>query len=939
MSNQATWKKCDFQLHTCRDPNWKGSRPLGVGDTHDGVILDQAAVDEQRAAWADTFVDQCKTKGLQAIAVTDHHELVMIPYIKAAIERAIAIDAEFSLWLFPGMELTAKNGVQCLILFDAELEADWLLQAIIALNINHAEIDSKTKQGPKVTQLEQDYCDLDLALDKHEGLKGRYVILPNLSKGGTHTVLKDSWGTQLRKSRYVGGYLDRGQSIKNLGHKNLTRISGTDHHWTSRYLYPLPTSDSRDDTFNSIGTNNTWIKLSAPTVEAIRQAFLAHESRISIEPPSMPSLYVERVIVNGSSILEKIDTELSAQLNSIIGGRGSGKSTLVEYLCFGIGRSCFDIDREQFTGKERLKSLITETLTSKGGNVEVFIRQDGALFKITRSSINSFVPIVTYPNGETQNMTVKELRSLFSAVVYSQNELAELGGRTGGQNDITDLLRFLHPDKKKQYDDYLSSIETEKGNLKQALLNLRQFWITQSEIHNLRTQKNSIEQRVISLEKSLPELSEEDKAIIDHYEKISKFDDDRKAAAKEIQRILDEISAMENMAVGSFSWQNSLETNGKELAQAYKSFSASYTKNFAQFAKNTRDNAELFQTEDLKWRPFYQDAKNKRNTVLEKLSAHKNSTDQIIKLKDEVRTISERIDDTATKLKRYDKAEESYFEAIAGLKYLAQEKAKLIATCSEDIQTLSNMKIKAQVKVEGDYSEVSESIDLVSLKTGSSSSNRQKVLSQLMSTPNLWDVLDELRAEALSILRWKIVGSINIEENPQTPKLDSVIGSTDSIQNKLYDLIDIDRVTALASAVFKPSSTFTYCDGDREIAFDKASEGQRAGALLFMLLQQVGGPLIIDQPEGDLDNKLISEIADVLHLAKEKRQLIFVSHNANLVVNGSSEFVGYVEVSEDSKRELSTTGAIDNIGICNAITSNMEGGEKAFKSRQLKYGF
>jgi len=106
-----------------------------------------------------------------------------------------------------------------------------------------------------------------------------------------------------------------------------------------------------------------------------------------------------------------------------------------------------------------------------------------------------------------------------------------------------------------------------------------------------------------------------------------------------------------------------------------------------------------------------------------------------------------------------------------------------------------------------------------------------------------------------------------------------------------------------------------------------------------MLLQQTGGPLIIDQPEGDLDNKVISEIADVLHQAKEKRQLLFVSHNANLVVNGSSEFVGYVEVSEDSKRELSTTGAIDSAGICDAITSNMEGGEKAFKSRQLKYGF
>ena len=106
-----------------------------------------------------------------------------------------------------------------------------------------------------------------------------------------------------------------------------------------------------------------------------------------------------------------------------------------------------------------------------------------------------------------------------------------------------------------------------------------------------------------------------------------------------------------------------------------------------------------------------------------------------------------------------------------------------------------------------------------------------------------------------------------------------------------------------------------------------------------MLLQQEGGPLIIDQPEGDLDNKLITEIADVLHSAKENRQLVFVSHNANLVVNGSSEFVGFVDVGDDSNRSLSLMGAIDHPEICGAITANMEGGEKAFRSRQLKYGF
>jgi len=939
MGNQATWRKCDFQLHTCRDPNWTGQRPLGVGDEMNGVKLDKKAVDIARGIWADEFINACKAKGLQAIGVTDHHEMVMIPYIKAAIDRANSADPNYSLWLFPGMELTATNGVQCLILFDADLEDNWLQQAVTALNINHAEIDPETKQGPKVTQIEQDYCDLDLALNKHDGLKGRYIILPNLSKGGNHTVLKDGWANQLKKSRYVGGYLDRGQNITNLGHKNSVRISGEAKDWTNRHLYPLPTSDSRDDTFKFVGSNNTWIKLSTATAEAIRQAFLAHESRISITAPSLPSLFIERMIVNGSSILEEIDTDFSAQLNSIIGGRGSGKSTLVEYLSFGIGRSCYDIDREQFSGRDRLKSLISETLTSKGGKVEVFIRQDGALFKITRSSINNFVPVVTYPNGEKQNMSVRELRSLFSAVVYSQNELAELGKRTGGQNDITDLLRFLHPDRKRQYDEFSKSIDAHKNILKQSLRNLIQFWKTQAEIHKLKTQSNSITQRVAALEKSLPELSDEDKAIISHYDKIAEFDDNRKSASKEIERVLNEIATLHDLASGNVKFPHTTTVKGEGIENSYKSFSAQFAKDLTEFSKNTHENAQHFKDEDQKWKPFYEEAKNKRNAVLEKLSAHKNSTEQIIKLKDEIRSLSEKISDTETKLKLYEKAEDSYFEAAAELKHIAENNSQLITDCSENIEALSNKKIKAQVAEQGDFTELSDAVDLIALKTGSVSSKRQTELVTLMKSPNVWGSLDELRAEALSILRWQIVGAIGTEDKPQTPKLDLVVGSTDNVRSKLYELIDIERVATLASAIFKPSSSFTYCDGNKEIAFDKASEGQRAGALLFMLLQQTGGPLIIDQPEGDLDNKVISEIADVLHQAKEKRQLLFVSHNANLVVNGSSEFVGYVEVSEDSKRELSTTGAIDSAGICDAITSNMEGGEKAFKSRQLKYGF
>jgi type III restriction enzyme len=101
------------------------------------------------------------------------------------------------------------------------------------------------------------------------------------------------------------------------------------------------------------------------------------------------------------------------------------------------------------------------------------------------------------------------------------------------------------------------------------------------------------------------------------------------------------------------------------------------------------------------------------------------------------------------------------------------------------------------------------------------------------------------------------------------------------------DLVDLPRVEAVATAIPRSDITLYYCDEQRQISFEKASEGQRAAALLFMLLEQPGGPLIVDQPEGDLDNKVISILTDSLHKAKPHRQIIFASHNANIVVNGS----------------------------------------------------
>jgi type III restriction enzyme len=112
--------------------------------------------------------------------------------------------------------------------------------------------------------------------------------------------------------------------------------------------------------------------------------------------------------------------------------------------------------------------------------------------------------------------------------------------------------------------------------------------------------------------------------------------------------------------------------------------------------------------------------------------------------------------------------------------------------------------------------------------------------------------------------------------------------------------------------------------------------------LLKTLLNQSGPPLIIDQPEEDLDNPVMLEIVGQLWAAKRLRQIVFASHNANLVVNGDSELVAWFDyrtAGDQSRGMIKGVGAIDVSDAREAIKRIMEGGEAAFRLRREKYGF
>ena len=180
--------------------------------------------------------------------------------------------------------------------------------------------------------------------------------------------------------------------------------------------------------------------------------------------------------------------------------------------------------------------------------------QDNAVFKVERGQANAYQPQVTYPNGDTQSVTVKELRALFPAVVYSQGELAEIGKQTGKRTQLTDLLQFVNPEYKREDDRLSQEIEAAKNAVKTTIQQLTSHWTLQAKLRQLKTNRGSLAQRVQALEKTLPKQSEEDQATVAFFDKANEFDSKRIQASKHADQILDELSAATTELLSERNW-------------------------------------------------------------------------------------------------------------------------------------------------------------------------------------------------------------------------------------------------------------------------------------------------------------------------------------------------------------------------------------------------
>jgi hypothetical protein len=126
---------------------------------------------------------------------------------------------------------------------------------------------------------------------------------------------------------------------------------------------------------------------------------------------------------------------------------------------------------------------------------------------------------------------------------------------------------------------------------------------------------------------------------------------------------------------------------------------------------------------------------------------------------------------------------------------------------------------------------------------------------------------------------------------------------------------------------------YSLKNGESFKPVEQGSPGQKTAALLAFILSYGNEPLVLDQPEDDLDNHLIYDlIVTQLREIKQNRQILVVTHNANIVVNGDAENVIALDI-RSGQTQIVTQGGLQDASVRNEICRVMEGGKEAFDQR------
>ena len=915
------WFKCDLHLHT---PASK-------------CFLDKSVTPAQ-------WVQAAKESKLDCVAVTDHNTGEWIDRIKVECDNEGII-------LFPGVEVTCDSSkVHLLVLFDRDKNTQYINDFLIECGITRDKFaDAGAHSGKNISEI------TELANKKHGIVIPAHIDEYNgvgyCCSNDTVKGFFDQKRTNINAVQIVHKQFLRDDCIINeelvreiaqeynigehqRGIDDLKKAYNGIRNAKNNKVKLLTFSDNPDSTqpskhgVSGIGKNYSWIKMDEnPSLESLRQAFIISDrTRNCFEdvncPYQEPSLWIKSIKIDNTCLTEGVPfkAEFSPQLTTIIGGRGSGKSSILRFLrgSFGKNSELDDLNDIKKDQSDFFKKVDSENkgVLKDDSVIEVEFVRNGIEYKVLyQQSKDPKINIQKY-NSETseyEDYNKEGFLELLDFEQYSQKQIYSIAQEPNA------LLRRI---------DSASEILIQLSNeLRQKRASYSAKTASIRDAEQFVSQKGKIETKIEELNGQIELLrksgvandikTQETYTLQKQY--ISDFIDSTKRNVDFIQSTLSQLGVLNDFDESKIS-----ETFRSELADIcrplhekmveIKTFMADKSSELFSMIESARtllDSTSLFQNAKA-----FNDEFNKKKIELEEKGIADFSNfelySQNLKVnKDELDRIKAKEKECANlKLEK-----DAVMKEIKQIREsISKERKSFIQRLNTDktIITLSNYKNKK------DFESQFRSIV-------------QKPTKYDKSIDKLRDhILTGNPLEKLAEVKNAIHAIIDEKENALAAQLDGTFKNMireltpDQIDNidLLYPEDDVILKIKRQDASPQPIST--------------ASAGQKTTAILSFILSFGTKPLILDQPEDDLDNRLVYDlIVEKLREIKKKRQVIVVTHNPNIPVNGDAEYIISMQSSTNLKSEIH--GTIDRSNVKKEICEIMEGGIEAFRIRAQRY--
>jgi hypothetical protein len=873
---------------------------------------------------------------LDGVVITDHNTGAWIDRLKQALnELKEEKHPDFRmLYLFPGVEISVNDGIHVLAILPMDKgspDIDTLLGAV-GFRGYKEKTDSVTTKSP------QEVIDI---ISKTGGIA---VPAHADKKNGLFKEIKGQTLDPLLKHKDIIAVelIDQNAPKPQLyiDYKlNWTEILGSDAH------HP---SGSKSTQNHFPGSHFTWVKMGEPNLEGLRLAFL--DGPLSIKRSDSftgsPNEYEHPVIgsmaVNNARYMGRGETftcEFNPWLNTIIGGRGTGKSTLLEFLRITLRRD------KELPGalqddfkKYRLQynwPADEGLLTGDAEFTAAYLKID-AKFLIRWNVAGSEEPIREEKEDGSQQAAAGDIAGRFPVRIYSQKQIFELAKRPQA------LLKIIDDDPAVKFRQW------EEG-----------WKALQSRFLTLKAQVREIEASL----KDEPRLKGE---LDDIRRKITAFEQTGHAEVrKNYQRRQRQRRALEN-------WEESWTGSGDKIRE------------LAETILPVDIDRSLFDTEqdvdDRACLESIRDVHAKLSAISQRLKTAALDIDQM------GRDWKQTKDQTAWN-KAIDNALEKYKQLVrqlenAGIKEEAGEYGRLVQqrqALEEQLKALaSKRKNLASLQIQaGDRLTEMKSLrkkltDLRENFLAAVLENNPYVKINVISYGDKESAANEFRKiinrdqggferdigtpegeEGMLAELYKCCPSETLSAGKTfEEKLDELKTSIAKIRKGDESIVRDHRFAAYIRDLPPDNLDRFDCwfpEDSLEVEYSErkgsgfksvkqGSPGQKTAALLAFILSYGQEPLILDQPEDDLDNHLIYDlIVTQLRKIKQKRQIIVVTHNANIVVNGDAENVIALDVRGGQTRII-CQGILQEKKVRDEICRVMEGGKEAFDLRYKRIG-